>query len=67
MTEFQENAWTEERKDGQKDGRTLFHRTLPATARGPIRFQTSNINLVCIFYYFPPFHYFFEFVKEKIW
>ena len=25
------------RLDGRKDGQTLFYRTLPATARGPIR------------------------------
>ena len=32
MIQFQENAWTEERKDEQ----TLFYRALPATAGGPI-------------------------------
>ena len=31
MIQFQENAWTE----GRKDGQTLFHSTLPATAGGP--------------------------------
>ena len=32
-TDRRTEGWTEERKDGQ----TLFHRTLPATAGGPIR------------------------------
>ena len=30
MIEFQENAWTEGRMEGQ-DGQTLFYRTFPAT------------------------------------
>ena len=34
---FQENAWTEGRTEGQKKGQTLFYRTLPATAGGPIK------------------------------
>ena len=37
MIQFQENAWTEGRMEGQKDGQTLFYRTLPATA--PLRVQ----------------------------
>ena len=36
MIQFQENAWTEGQTEGQKDGKTLFYRTLPATAEGPI-------------------------------
>ena len=44
MIQFQENTWTEGQTEGQKDGRTegrkdgqtLFYRTLPATAEGPI-------------------------------
>ena len=28
---------TDRRKGGQKDGRTLFYRTLPATAGGPTK------------------------------
>ena len=35
--QFQENAWTEGRTEGQKNGQTLFYRTLPATAGGPIK------------------------------
>ena len=35
MIQFKENAQTDGQKDGWKDGQTLFHRTLPATARGP--------------------------------
>ena len=31
MMQFQENAWTEGRMEGQKDGQTLFYRTFPAT------------------------------------
>ena len=34
MIQFQESAWTDGRKDLQKDGQTLFYRTLPATAWG---------------------------------
>ena len=49
MIQFKENTWTDGRTDGwkdgwmegQKDGRidrqTLFYRTLPATAGGPIK------------------------------
>ena len=45
MTQFQENALTERRTDGrtqglmegQTEGWTLFSRTLPVTAGGPIR------------------------------
>ena len=37
MIQFKENAWTDGRKDGQKDGETLFYRTLPANAGGPKR------------------------------
>ena len=33
QTEGQKEEWTE----GWKDGQTLFHRTLPSTARGPIK------------------------------
>ena len=33
IIQFQENAWTE----GRKDGQTLFYRTLPTTAGGPIK------------------------------
>ena len=28
-------GWKDRQKDRQKDGQTLFHRTLPANARGP--------------------------------
>ena len=37
MIQFEENAWAE----GQKDGQTLFYRTLPATAGGPINTQIN--------------------------
>ena len=35
MIQLQENAWADGRKDGWKDGQTIFHRTLVANARGP--------------------------------
>ena len=35
MIQFQENAWTV----GRMDGQTLFHSTLPATAGGPKTWQ----------------------------
>ena len=42
--QFKENARTDRRTEGQtKDGQTLFYRTLPATAGGPI-----NPTGVCI-------------------
>ena len=34
MKQFQENAWTEGQAEGRK---TLFYRTIPATAGGPKR------------------------------
>ena len=41
MTQFQENAWTDGRMEGQmegqKDRQTLFYSSLPATTRGPKR------------------------------
>ena len=50
MIQFKENAWTGGRKDGRTDGRmdgqTLFYRTLPASAGGPIiSFETPNRDL----------------------
>ena len=38
MIQFKENAQTDRRMDGdgKMDGQTLFYRTLPATAGGPI-------------------------------
>ena len=37
MRQFQENAQPDRNKDGRsKDGQTLFYKTLPATAGGPI-------------------------------
>ena len=36
MIQLQENAWAERLMEGWKDGQTLFYRTLPATAEGPI-------------------------------
>ena len=33
MIQFQENAWTEGRMEGQKGGQTLFYRTFPDTSR----------------------------------
>ena len=55
MIQFKEIAWTDGRTDGRtegwKDGQTLFYRTLPATAGGPINwgdlyysFGTSSKN-----------------------
>ena len=53
MTQFQENTWTDRRMDGRidgradgwkdrlKDGQTLFHRTVPANAEGPIKIAGS--------------------------
>ena len=37
MIQFQENAQTDGRTEGQKDEQILFYRTLPATAGGPTR------------------------------
>ena len=37
MSQFQKKL-TDRWKDRQKDGQTLFYRTLPAEARGQIRF-----------------------------
>ena len=41
MVQFKENAWTDE---GQKDGQTLFYRTLSATAGGPIKVYAQYLN-----------------------
>ena len=38
MIQFQENIWTE----GWQVGQTLYYRTLPATARGPIYSGQNN-------------------------
>ena len=35
-------GWTEGQKDGQKEGKTLFYRTLPASAGGPIKNIQNN-------------------------
>ena len=35
MIQFQENARTDRKTAGWKDGQTLFYRTLPATTRCP--------------------------------
>ena len=51
VTQFQENAWTDKRTDrrtvGRKDkyGQTLFYRTLPATAGGPINFFLTKLHV----------------------
>ena len=41
MIKFKDNAWTDKKTEGQKDGRmheqTLFYRTLLATAGGSIK------------------------------
>ena len=37
MIQFQENAWTEGRTEGQKGKQTLLYKTLPATTRGSKR------------------------------
>ena len=36
MIQFKENARTDGRTEGRKDGQTLFYGTLPDTARDPI-------------------------------
>ena len=48
MIQFQENAWTEGQKDGRKDGKTLFHRALQATAEGP-KIQDYRIKSTYLF------------------
>ena len=45
MMQFQENAWTEGRTEGRKDGQTLFYRTLTATAGGPKMKITTKIYI----------------------
>ena len=37
MSQFHENLQTDGRRDRRTDGQTLFYRTLPVEARGPIR------------------------------
>ena len=49
MIQSQENARTDRKTEEQtknrwKDGQTLFHRTLPATAKGP----TKNTRFICL-------------------
>ena len=44
MIQFRENAWTEGQKEGQKDGQTLFYRTLPATTGGQKK-QLAGIDV----------------------
>ena len=41
MIQFQENAWTDGRTQGGKDGETLFYRTLQATTGGPKDYKKS--------------------------
>ena len=36
MSQSWENLWTDGRTDRRMDGQTLFYRTLPAEAGGPI-------------------------------
>ena len=47
MTQFQENAWTDERT---KDGQILLYRTLPATTGGQKtrNIEKDNIEIVVI-------------------
>ena len=40
MIQLEENAWTEGRTERRKGGQTLFQRTLPATAGGPIMIKS---------------------------
>ena len=35
---------TKGQKDGRKDGETLFYRTLPATAGGPLKTYIQNVR-----------------------
>ena len=44
MIQFKENAQTDGKMEGQKDRQTLFYRTLPANAGGPINFFYSTAN-----------------------
>ena len=50
MSQSQESFRKEGRKDkrteGQKDGQTLIHRTLPATAGGPIKTKLKTIHWI---------------------
>ena len=39
-------GWTKRRMQGRKDGQTLFHRSLPANAKGPMK--TNYIKLKTI-------------------
>ena len=43
-TEGQTEGWTEGWKDGWKDRQTLFYRTLPASARGPIKICSQTLG-----------------------
>ena len=40
--------FTDRRKDGRKDGQTLFHRTLPAYAGGPEKYG-ARFRFIWIF------------------
>ena len=42
MSQSQENFWTEGRKDRKVEGQTLIHRTLLATACGPIMMKNDT-------------------------
>ena len=68
MTQFQENAQTDERTegwndrwtDGRTEGQTLFYRTLPTTARGTkrtamngARSEPMDIPITCLKVGFP--------------
>ena len=41
MIQFEENAWADEKTEGQ----TLFYRTLPATAGGPKTRSQQNLKI----------------------
>ena len=50
MIQFKENTWTDRRTEDQKDGQTIFSRTLPATTGGPKmqrELQSSLLQFPC--------------------
>ena len=42
MSQSRENLWTDGRTDGRTDGQTLFSKTRPAEAGGPIKQQQEK-------------------------
>ena len=48
MIQFQQNAWTDRRTEGRKDGQTLSYSTLPGTAGGPKNILTAAYDHGCL-------------------